>query len=534
MYRVMVVDDEQWSRKSISKMISELALDVEVIAEARNGEEALALIPIRRPHIIVTDMNMPVLDGGKFLEALHERFGEIKVIVISGYSQFEYMKAAVTYQACEYVMKPVAVKELEQALNKAIQACKTYTSLQQQKRFNQEALHLKRETFLQTVTSQRITNTADIQREAGELGITAHGDYRVAVCMFRQFSEVTRTKFHGNADLFLFSLENILYEVMREDKLQVYKSDDRTRICLLFPVASYDEARVQQLLHDYHEAVSRMLLVGVVAGLSRAYARLEELPAAYQSANDALRNNRLLRESFAFSSAEHPEAASPVELLSTFGLKSLRQAIGANNAKDFKRLLNEYYEKARKQPDASIRQIGRDLRQIIELLLSEMKGIEAAQSALFDADEVSRILDVKELQTFLSLLTQAIEAYCATASEADNVRSVRKITMFLDEHYFEDFSLIDVATRFHMDAAYLSKLFKSITNENFTEYVTRKRMEKACELLKSSENKINEISELVGYENQRYFSQVFKRFTGQTPSEYRDGATVGTAERTKY
>ncbi|MBP3965901.1 response regulator [Paenibacillus lignilyticus] len=533
MYKVMVVDDEPWSRKSISKMISGLALDVEVIAEARHGEEALALIPIRRPHIVVTDMNMPVLDGGQFLEALHERFGEIKVIVISGYSQFEYMKAAVTYQACEYVLKPVSVTDLEQALNKAIQACNTYMSIQQQMRFNQEVRLLKRETFLQTVTSHRITNTADIQREAGELGIAVDGGYRVAVCMFRQFSEVSRTKFHGNADLFLFSLENILYEVMREDKLHVYKSDDRTRICLLFPTASYDEQRARQLLIDYHEAVSEMLLVGVVAGLSRAYTRLEELPAAYHAAGDALRNNRLLGESFAFSSAESTGAIQPVELLGSFDLKSMRQAIGAHNPKDFKRLLNDYCEKVGRQPNVTIRQIQRDLRQMIELSLSELKGIEATQSVLPNADEVSRILDEKELQSFLSLLTQAIEAHCAGVGEAENVRSVREIALFLDEHYFEDLSLIDVAARFHMDAAYLSKLFKSITRENFTEYVTRKRMEKACELLKSSACKINEISELVGYENQRYFSQVFKRFTGQTPSEYRDGS-IGAAEITKY
>ncbi|SDW47377.1 helix-turn-helix domain-containing protein [Paenibacillus sp. CF384] len=533
MYKVMVVDDEQWSRKSISRMISELALDVEVIAEARNGEEALALIPIRRPHIVVTDMHMPVLDGQQFLEALHDRFGDIKVIVISGYSQFEYMRAAVTYQACEYVLKPVSVTDLEHAFQKAIEACNTYMSIQQQKRFNQEARHLKRETFLQTVTSHRITNTADIQREAGELGIAVDGGYRVAVCMFRQFNEVSRTKFHGNADLFLFSLENILYEVMREDKLHVYKSDDRTRICLLFPAASYDERQARQLLLEYHEAVSRMLLVGVVVGLSRAYTRLEELPAAYQAANDALRNNRLLEESFAFSSAENPGAVSPLELLGSFDLKSMRQAIGANNAKDFKRLLNDYGQKVGRQPTIAIRQIQRDLRQIIELSLSELKGIEATQSAWLDADEASRILDVKELQAFLDQLSQAIEAYCASAGEAENVRSVREIALFLDEHYFEDFSLIDVATRFHMDAAYLSKLFKSITRENFTEYVTRKRMEKACELLKASESKINEISELVGYENQRYFSQVFKRFTGQTPSEYRDGV-IGAAEITKY
>ncbi len=198
MYKVMVVDDEIWGRKSISKMIGELPLAVEVVAEATNGQEALELIRLKSPHIVVTDMNMPVMDGERFLESLYTLHSSIKVIVISGYSQFQYMKAALKYRACEYVLKPVSIPDLREAMLKAIEACREYSSMQQQKKSSEEMLGLRRKEFLQHVTGRRIANLSDMNRQAAELDITdACNSYQLAVCMLRQFQETARTKFHA-------------------------------------------------------------------------------------------------------------------------------------------------------------------------------------------------------------------------------------------------------------------------------------------------------------------------------------------------
>ncbi|CAM4261715.1 response regulator [Paenibacillus phoenicis] len=544
MYKVMVVDDETLGRKSIRKMISELSLDVEVIAEAQNGEEALELIEISKPHIVVTDMNMPVMDGQRFLEALHDRFGDIRVIVISGYSQFEYLKAAIRYQACEYLLKPVSVPELRESMVQAIEAIRRYMSLQQQQRETREMRRMKRGAFLINVTVQRITNRADILQQARELQMDAGIRYRLVLIRFRQFSEVARTNFHGNAELLMFSIDNILREILGDDQIPAFISEDGMGYCLIVPASSIegqafaaseaggDSVRFEWL-EALHEAVQRTLRLEVLAGVSGLCEGFAELPEAYRTAERTLLRLTLHGSGLTVSLADNPEQPRKTEALPSFVAQEIRQAFASGNAKDLRRLLDEYQARVDRSVDITISQVHRELAIIREAAVSEMRGIAAAHPPLYDAAAITEVTDPAELRRLLTGWADAAEEYGADRRETDSSQLIWHIVDYLDAHYFEDISLIDVATRFHLDPSYLSKLFKSVTSENFIEYVTRKRIEKACELLRSSERKISEISELIGYENQRYFSQVFKKSTGQTPSEYREAQQSGEAGNPK-
>ncbi len=522
MYKVMVVDDESWGRKSISKMISELALDVEVIAEAKHGEEALKLIQLNKPHIIVTDMNMPVMNGQLFLETLHAVHCDIKVIVISGYSQFEYLKAAIRYQACEYLLKPVSLAELRSSMVKATESIRSYMSLQQQQKETRDLWKLKRGVFLQNVTSRRITNKSDIDQQTEELRIAnTVGSYRLVVIMFRQFHEAARTNFHGNADLLMYSIENILQELMRDELALVYKSDDRMRICLILDeTLSNDETR--GWLTEFNNAVHRMLKLDILVGISPVYETLLELPEAFRTANQAIEQQGLHTTELLISLAEAAGEGKGEQILTSFDRQALRQALAAGNVKDSRALLNDYGQKVSASTHITLGKVHQELAMIMEIASSELKGMAVALPSLFHADTLTGVMDDQALRVLLNQWIEAIERYGAHRKESESVQLIQDIVVFLDNHYFEDVSLIDVATRFHMDPSYLSKLFKTVTQENFIEYVTRKRIEKACELLHSFDRKISDISELVGYENQRYFSQVFKKSTGQTPSEYRE------------
>ncbi|RXZ82188.1 response regulator [Paenibacillaceae bacterium] len=559
LYKVMVVDDEPWGRKSISKMINELALGAEVVAEARHGEEALQLIFVSKPHIIVTDMNMPVMDGQRFLEILHKQYSEIKVVVISGHSRFEYMKAAVAFQACEYVLKPVSLADLKDAICKAIEASNNHVSLQKQQQSIHEIRKLRTEVFLQNVTGGRIANTMDIEAQSEELGIaSAFGSYRLAVCMLRQYHHISRTKFHGNADLLMFCIENILYDVVQDSCLLAFKSDDKMRLCLLLPVERFHAVDIGNLLGLFRDAVSEVLHTDIVVGVSAVYAKLEQLPAAYREANRQLTSNPLFGNGLAVSwpasaaeptadalrrphdvSQAHAQSERPAiveeisgepaaygvdghnALLTVFELKALQQAMASGNAEAVVRQFHVFLHKAQSASSLSIRAGQHNLQKLIEVTAAELKGISRTSPALFDFRSVTDIVDGKRFTAYIAELTASITDFMNSKTATDSTEGIRDIIAYLDGHYFEDISLIDVATRHHIAPSYLSKLFKTVTGENFIEYVTRKRMEKACELLRSSEQKVNEIAELVGYENQRYFSQVFKKFTGVTPSEYK-------------
>jgi len=522
MFKVMVVDDEASGRKSISKMINELSLEAEVVAEAKHGEEALELIRISKPHIVVTDMNMPVMNGQRFLETLHERFGDIRVIVISGYSQFDYMQAAIKYQACEYLLKPVSLHDLRGSLVKAMEASRCYRSLRQQQKEADEMRNMKRSVFLQNVTSQRIANKLDIAHEAKNLHIDAEESSRLIVMMFRHYVGIARSKFHGNADLLLYSIENILLEILREERALVYKSDDRLSICLVVPESSPDGEPDFGWLPPFHDAIQRTLKLEVLAGISEAFDTLADLPEAFRAARKTIVRQRLHGTGLTVSLSEQRSADQDKDNLTSFDVQTIRQALASGNTKGSRKLLSDYLARVEGNAEVSMDRVQHELAKLKETVMSELSGIASAGPADFEPYAIAGAMDGSEVRWLLTRWVKHIEEYGAFRKETESVRLIQRIVAYLDVHYFEDLSLIDVATRYHLDPSYLSKLFKTVTAENFIEYVTRKRMEKASELLSSSDRKISDISELVGYDNQRYFSQVFKKAMGLTPSEYRE------------
>ncbi|MDB5052741.1 MAG: two component transcriptional regulator, AraC family [Bacilli bacterium] len=529
----MVVDDEQWGRKSIRKLIDELSTIVEVAAEAKHGEEALQLIQISKPDIVVTDMNMPVMDGKAFLEKLYALHKEIKVIVISGYSEFEYLKAALTYQVCDYVLKPVSILDLNKAIAKAIEALEKDGDLRQQKHHASTSLKLKQEVFLQHVSYERIVNNSDITKHAEEFKITQYfNQYRIAIITFRQFKAVSENKFHGNADLFMFSLENIWTEIIAIEAPLVYKADDRMKLCFIMPAVYYDSLTIKQIFREFQQAVHNTLKVDVVVGISRIYEKIETLPSAFERALKQLWLNKFHETGLSISMADSEAAVPHIEILTTFDLNAVKQAIVNKNEKVIKGLLEQVINRIKGNKDLLIQDVYYTYTQLAEAVAGGMKEIPVLNQTLFDYHTLQYMMEMDEFMLYIRKLNAMIADTFFQIGNHDSSFPVQEITAFLQKHYFEEISLVDVSTRFHIEPSYFSKLFKAVTNENFIEYVTRLRMEKACELLNNTEQKVNEIAELTGYENQRYFSQVFKKFTGKTPSEYRE-AQEGTMQITK-
>ncbi|OPH60287.1 hypothetical protein BC351_17465 [Paenibacillus ferrarius] len=523
MYRVMVVDDEPWGRRSLRKLIDEFSAVVEVVAEAKHGEEALQLIQISKPHIVVTDMNMPVMDGKAFLEQLFTIHKEIKVIVSSGYSEFEYLKAALTYQVCDYVLKPVSITDLRSAIDKAIEALHKDGDLLQQRHHAMAVWKLQREVFLQHVANERIVNQSDMWRQAHELKIAqAFEAYCVVILAFRQFREVAESKFHGNADLLMFSLENMLAEMIQSEAPLVFTADDRMKLCVIMPIGDDGTAYMRKIVSEFQQAACGMLKIDTVIGVSSEVSGIEAMPKAYDEALAEVWNNPFHGSGLSASFANSTMSGAESVILSNFDMKTIKQAVVSKNDKEMRSLLELFVQRIAASKHIRIQEVHYAYTRLSETIASGMKEIAVPNQPPFDYQALHQMMELQGLTYYMAKMTAQLAETFQHCGAQDAGSPVKEITDFLQKHYFEELSLVDVATRFHMDPSYLSKLFKAVTNENFIEYLTRLRMEKACELLRASDRKVNDISELVGYENQRYFSHVFKKFTGQTPSEYRE------------
>lgn len=357
MNKVLIIDDEPWAREVIKALVEWDRLELEIAGEAEDGSEALHFIKELKPQIVITDMRMPGLDGVEFLKALNEQFLSLKIIVMSGYDDFVYLKQAIRSRAVEYLLKPVDETELNEALHKCI---------------------LELENEKQTV------NTA-------------------------------------------------------------------SRSPIVFPNA--------QSMDRY-------------GGLrKRVFSTLFELskPALLQ-AIDKL--EALLEDMFS---------------------NGLDSALLAKIGDDFFRMLGEF--------------------------MSENDTNFEAMDLEFE--------NFKSYENLSDLMRAVANAYGAAIDKMESIRKsknrlvILEVQHYIDKHYLDPISLETVAHQFYVTKEHLSRAFKSTIGENLTEYMTRKRMDKAKQLLMQSDISIKHAAHMTGYSELAYFHRVFKKYHGITPGEIR-------------
>lgn len=359
MNKVLIIDDEPWAREVIKALGEWDRLRLTIVAEAEDGKEGLRLIKELEPQIVLTDMRMPGVDGVELLQQLNSQFPLLKIVVMSGYDDFLYLKQAIHSRAVDYLLKPVDPTELNNALQKCI-----------------HELEIQKQTV----------NTS-------------------------------------------------------------WKSP------LVFP--------------------STVLMERYMALRQRVFAALFELskPAVLQTMDKL---EEFLRSSF-------PQGMEP----------------------------------------ALLAKMGDDFLQILEQFMSE-------NEVGFD----SRAAETEAAAQWINV-SETLKAIGRKYGEAiDKIEAIRKtktrlviveVQSYIDQHYMDPITLETVSHQFFVSKEHLSRVFKTTVGENLTEYIIRKRMEKAKELLMQPNITIKQAAQIVGYPEQAYFHRVFKKQFGITPGDIRSG-----------
>lgn len=359
MNKVLIIDDEPWAREVIKALGEWDRLRLTIVGEAEDGKEGLRLMKELEPQIVLTDMRMPGVDGVELLQQINSQFPSLKIVVMSGYDDFIYLKQAIHSRAVDYLLKPVDPIELNDALQKCI-----------------HELEVKKQTV----------NTS-------------------------------------------------------------WKSP------LVFP--------------------STALMDRYMALRQRVFASLFELskPAVLQTMNK-------LEE---FLGGSFPEGLKP-ELLAKMG-------------DDFLQLLDQFM---------SENEVGFEFR-------------------VAETETAAQWTNVSEtLDTTRRIYGEAIDKIEAIRKSKTRLVIV-EVQSYIDQHYMDPISLETAAHLFFVSKEHLSRVFKTTVGENLTEYIIRKRMEKAKELLMQPQISIKQAAQMVGYPEQAYFHRVFKKHFGITPGDIRIG-----------
>jgi len=532
MYKVLLVDDEAGVRGSIKAKIDWEALGFRIEYEASGGEEALRILQERPlPDLIITDIRMPQMDGITFIKACKERYPLMRTVVLSGYSDFEYTKAAIRFGVKDYLLKPVARSELTDLLSRLASELeddrrRQYRASLDQLRNRQQLQILQEQTLLQLVHHENMSADA-VKERLYQLQLSALAGERQRM----QFLVVEMRipagrlgEWQEREDLLQLSFQMIIREIADEEG-RIFPFQDVSHPAMLHLLALLDEQRVneayaERLARELKRKIKQYLRLDSVVGIGEPFRDLAQLKHGY--ASSMLSWSRSTIEETAPSGAPHAS-----ELLHSFTTETERKLITMLESLDltaFKQHIRALLASDRDTPMASFMFTAFRILQLFNSVANKFElGDTSLQQHLLRCQLTvwthgSRERVMEELDELTTMVTEEVRKTRYTGGQ----KLIEAVRRYVEENFGYELALSSIASMFHLNETYLSGLFKQHVGMTFSDYVTQLRMNKAAELLKEGGFKLTDIAMLAGYSSASYFSTSFKKYYGMSPKEYRE------------
>ena len=533
MFRLMIVEDEEIEREYLRKSVDWKKLDLEVVVALESGEEALEYAESSQVDILLTDIKLIGISGLQLARKLLERKPGIKVVILSGYHEFDYAKEAVELQAFSFLTKPVDMEELESAFKKVVERC----SFENNEKLGIERLYNMMEQNMPVLKSkffddliQSKLNNQEIKRNLEYFGLDIVANcYNILVCEVSDFETLTVGMESSEVHLVMVKILdciNIASAGVRSLTFHIKEG----RYCILLgvdadnPESVYSHSillaeRIQQRLNIY---IKLEATVGVGKGVST----LTELKLSYRKACDAVAfkfymgGNQIIH----YNDVYYDESTSPIDVEEI--CRHIVMAIGLSDRADLEKGVSNLFKeiKANSCNDTYIRNICINLVSKVSVMLQDIHesfGTVFGNETLV-WEKLLKMDTIFNLQLWLKNIFNAVIDYLIERKSGSNKRIINDILKYIDTNYHKNINLTDISREVYLSSNYISIIFKKEIGETFTSFLIRYRMEKAIQMLKEASLKVYEIGDRVGYPNTSHFCTAFKKIYGVSPNEYRE------------
>ncbi len=527
--RLLVADDEPWVVENLKGLVDWAGLGVELLPPAEDGEEALARLESERPDILITDINMPFIDGNELIRIAKGKYPRLQAIVLSGYSDFGFVRDALLDGAVDYLLKPVTKNALVDVLDKALAALASGREREREEADLRERLSeasaILRDGEMSALISEEAT-----EPPSASAALDLDLELASFTLVLAKLSARAGQREKGAADISRLSrdIKGILSREAGGAAGVAFRNIFSRNEFVL--VSDLDAEGLERVLDGLPSRLERR--TGLKAGVSasRRYYSFDRLRAAYQEARAALMSRVLGGGSAAVGGPEARALAATrrvtpeLENRLAFALESRNKDLAREVIFDqvgFRRCEEEHWLLS------EARQTAEYAAGMIYHRADPGPGPSPRSLPAMDnfADLLSMALDEEDVPEACSLIEQLLDealGESASPNASDSMLGVaRRARRYVEEHYFEDISLTSVAAAFRVDRSYLSKAFKQVTGSNIMLAIAKRRIEKAQEYIRQRDLSLTEIADLVGYGEYAYFNRVFRKIAGTSPSEYK-------------
>jgi two-component system response regulator YesN len=502
--RLLIADDEKNIRVGLKAMIERQYPARYEFSFADNGAEALAVLARESVDLMITDIRMPVMDGIELMERLQELPERPAVVILSGYDDFPYAKAAIRYQAKEYMLKPIVREELFSVLERM----ETELGRRSEQRGGSAPQPAARAAAdqLAYVLLQESADEREIRERLAQAGLEwLDGEYAVGL--------LKETGGDSGRQAMLSGLDRLL-----EGEAFWGRCQDREGLTV---VVARDPAFFARLL----ERMAGHALFQPRIGLSSRIKGMERLRLAYSQARQALKYFLLHAEGgiVTYDSIRSLDSGCPVP---EDKIRKISNLMGSNRLPEMKRLLQQVLDirTIARCEIGYLETVGRKLNEEVFDRVFRSYGEESIEILKLykQAGHFDNFARFHDYYRHVEQLMERLDEYVGRVRSAHAERTdMQKALEFIHEHFQQDLNMAVVSNYISLNYTYFSQAFKEYTGESFSAYLRKLRLAKAKELLEHTELKVYEISSQAGFDCVKHFTRVFKEAEGISPLEYR-------------
>ena len=526
MYTVLLVDDEEEVLEVIKKKLDWEALGFTVAGSAGNGVEALEFVEAHQPDVILSDIRMPYMDGLEFAKNVHELYPDINIIIFSGFDDFEFAKSAISLGVKDYLLKPIDTAELFEIFKKTKERLdeerERQNNIERLQQYYADSLPILRESFLIALIEGSLDEDR-INEAVNDYGLKLSGPF-FAVSVIHISNPDKKSDMDRR--LMTISLRQAVEERLTHegrDILFTYRDD-------IVSIVQMDDAK---MLNDYTNecdrfAVSIQHIRGMVItfGIGRAVESLSDIASSYDGAREALSLRVIYGRGTAINICDiEPHGTSSSEW-ETEAFEHILRQLKLGSEEDVNDAIEKYIKTLiDSRPDPA-----RFRLHMMELLTGFYKflgnnEITAGEVGISEQDQYGRLLSIDsadELKSWFTDIAQNVRNILREQRSSATRSFVKNAKDYVRDHYGDcDMTINDVCSELGVSAAYFSTVFKKETGQTFINYLTDYRMQEAVRMMIEQDEKTYVIAEKVGYADANYFSYVFKKQFGMSPTKYK-------------
>lgn len=537
MKSILIVDDDTNTINGLLDHVPWERLGISPIDYAQNGAEALEKIREQEPDILITDIYMPKMDGLQLIKKVRHEFPNIYIVVHSGYDDFDNARQAMKYGVQHYLLKPCLVPEIEAVINEIMNEIlveeKQSKLLENYNEEMDEHIAHSRESFFREILISKNQKIELPPEKLAIFNIPEDPSVLVANISLIRFSSFTKSN-EREWQLKKFGANNIIKETIEGS--DIHKNDvdvhivdysDFTFILIFF--AKKDGIDLNSISYEVSKTLVNNILLylnlSLVVGMGTVKQGVRGLLSSYMESQKALEaaEYQEINKVYAYHDV-HKEKTERFQ----YPFETLKDIYNMIHYKELEFIMDKWSELEDYllvKNKAALTVTQNICLSVLNLLnIQEQTNHHEGESLKDLSTSFTRIYAMQSTKDVVLWTREKIEYWLQKFEENMDGKSsnqlVREVKKYVRDHYDDRVVLAEIAESLFVNRNYLSQLFKKVTGETFVTYLNKYRINKAQEKLREKNYMIYEVSEMVGYQNSTYFSQVFKSITGVSPSDF--------------